>query len=128
MTHLPHPSDADALRARLRADLLTARKSRQSETVAALRSTLAAIDNAEATEATGTPVVASSEHFAGAQAGLGATEARRRVLSPAELHAIVQAQIQERQLEADNYQTIGQPEAAARLRREAEALTGYLDA
>src|SRR5690348_12624376 len=49
-------TDADGLRASLRADLISAMKARDADTVTALRTAIAAIENAEAVEASHDPV------------------------------------------------------------------------
>lgn len=132
MSTSPQPSsvdDAQAMRAMLRADLVTAMKSRRTEAVSALRTAIAAIDNAQAVEAPDTPAQTqvTSEHVAGARAGVGSTEAARRALSAGEAIALLQAQVEERTAEADRYDAYGQPDAAARIRLEADALRGYLE-
>ncbi|MEO3851054.1 hypothetical protein ABGB09_26115 [Streptomyces sp. B8F3] len=118
--------DAQALRSLMRADLRAAMKERRREVVSALRTALAAIDNAEAVEAPDTPADQGSEHVAGARAGVGAAEAARRVLSADDVRALLRTQITERRTEAGGYETAGQGEAASRLRREADALAAYL--
>lgn len=119
--------DPSILRPLLRADLVAAMKARQPEAIAALRTAVAAIDNAEAVAAPDRPGSAMSEHVAGAGAGGGSTEAARRVLSAADLRAIVQEQIAERLDEADRYDRYGEAGAADRLRREADVLKKYLN-
>ncbi|WP_407563084.1 hypothetical protein [Streptomyces sp. 184] len=117
--------DAQALRTLMRADLRAAMKERRREAVSALRAALAAIDNAEAVEAPDA-LPAGSEHVAGAHAGVGSAEAARRVLSADDVRALLRTQIAERRTEADVYETGGHGDAAARLRREADALDTYL--
>lgn len=119
--------DAKALRSMLRADLVTAMKSRRPEAVSALRTALAALDNAEAVTLPDREVEATSEHFAGTRTGVGSTEAERRVLSIAEIHALLTQQTQERIVEAHRYEALGEHGAANRLRIEAEALRKYTD-
>lgn len=102
-------------------------KARDSDVVTALRTAIAAIDNAEAVDATEKSAAATSEHFAGAHVGLGVTEADRRHLSIDETRQIIQSQITEHETEADGYEALGQSDAAARLRRQADALRRYLD-
>ena len=118
--------DAQALRSLLRADLRAAMKARDREAVSALRTALAAIDNAEAVQAPDAPAGQQSEHVAGATAGVGSAEAARRVLSADDVRALLRAQIDERRTEAEVYETGGQADAAARLRREADTLGAYL--
>nr|MDT0662861.1 hypothetical protein [Micromonospora sp. DSM 115978] len=110
----------------LRADLVAAMKARRPEVVAALRTAIAAIDNAEAVQAPDRTAAASSEHVAGARSGVGSTETDRRVLAIADVHALLAAQVTERVAEADRYDSYGRHDAAARLRREADALSRYL--
>jgi uncharacterized protein YqeY len=121
-----NPSDAEALRATLRRDLTAAMKARDSDAVAALRTAIAAIDNAEAVAAPQAAPAAASAHFAGARAGLGAAEAPRRQLAGDELQAILRDQIAEYAREAGRYAGHGQDAAAERLRNQASLLSAYL--
>lgn len=124
---MPAPEDASALRSLLRADLVAAMKARRTEAVTALRTAIAVIDNAEAVEAPAQAAPhAGSEHVAGARTGVGSTEAERRVLSLAEVRALLRAQVEDRTGEADRYDTYGQRDAALRLRREADVLSRYV--
>jgi uncharacterized protein YqeY len=134
------PADSgDDLQARLRLALSAALRARHMTAVAALRSALSAIGNAEAAPvppsggaagpaaaatrtADGGAAGTSSPHVAGAAAGLGAAEAERRRLSPAQVAAIVQAEIDKRLAAAAQYQTAGHADRAARLTEEARAL------
>jgi uncharacterized protein YqeY len=109
----------------LRAELLGARKRRDAVAVAALRSALAAIANAEAVPPSAHPV-ASSEHVAGAATGLGAAEVPRRVLTPEDVAAILQNEVAERRHAATDYAALGRDAEAQRLRDEAAVLAGYL--
>ncbi len=78
------------LRRRLQEALPVALKARERATVAALRSALAAIANAEAVTApTGTERGLAIEH---SPVGVGAAEAQRRVLAPAQVERIVRAE------------------------------------
>ncbi|HEX5188030.1 MAG TPA: hypothetical protein VFW16_00710 [Streptosporangiaceae bacterium] len=124
MTSADRPGGAgDDLIERLHAGLRAALRSRDMVAAAALRSALAAIANAEAV-VTDPPASAptSSEHVAGAVAGLGAAEAQRRALTDAEVGQIVDAEIAERMAAALVYESTGHAEHARRLRREAKAL------
>ena len=118
--------DPQALRAALRRDLVSAMKAREAESVAALRTAIAAIDNAEAVPAEGTRQATTSRHFAGARAGVGATEAARRELSGGDIRAILDDQIAGYTREADGYDALGQADAARRLRNQARLLAAYL--
>jgi len=131
-------------------------KARDKRAVATLRSTLAAIDNAEAVDAAagrGHPAAAgegaaaeaasagaagagaavagaavAGAAVAGAALGVGAAEVERRSLTAAETEAIVRREVAERESAADAYERAGQAPHAERLRAEAELLNAYLDA
>jgi uncharacterized protein len=113
----------DQLRHALRAAL----RSRDTEAVAALRSALAALANAEAVPAPASALPpGASPHIAGAAAGLGTGEAQRRQLSAAEAHHIVDDEVSGRLSAAEQYDSAGHADRAARLRREAAVLTAAL--
>jgi uncharacterized protein len=104
-------------------------KARDEVAVAALRSAIAAIDNAEAVEVRGAERrQASSEHIAGASAGVGSAEAERRPLSDADIEGLVRAQADDRFRAAQEYEELGRDDVAERLRHEAELLRAYLPA
>jgi uncharacterized protein YqeY len=115
------------MQARLRVALKTAMKARDAAAVNALRTALAAIDNAEAVAvpapATG-PLVEGV--IAGAAAGVGATEVARRELTEDAVVAIVTAEVDERRAAAADYRDAGQFGRAARLTAEADALATHL--
>ncbi|WP_078326605.1 GatB/YqeY domain-containing protein [Mycobacteroides salmoniphilum] len=117
--------DAHVLRATMRTDLTAAMKARNGPAVSALRTAIAAIDNAESVDHTAQKTL-DNTHIAGATRGLGSAEVARRVLSPADVRAILRAQIDDRATEAERYDTLGQAQAAARLREEAGVIAGYL--
>lgn len=115
------------LRDRMREDLRAAMKARDAVRTSALRTALAAIDNAEAVPAeTRHARTEASEHVAGATAGLGSAEVARRRLDDAETAAIVAAQADERTQAAETYEGLGRDDEAARLRREAAVLRDYV--
>jgi uncharacterized protein YqeY len=121
------------MRASLRNDLTSALKARDRVAITALRSALAAIDNAEAvpldhTLDAGHPPdnVTGNEHVAGSAAGLGAAEAERRHLTEADLRSIVEDEVRERSVAAEEYEQFGRNKFAERLRAEAEVLSRYL--
>jgi len=126
----PDRWSAADLQARLQQALRAAQQARDPAAVSALRSAQAAIGNAEAVAAPpGSPAPGGNQHFAGTVAGLGAAEARRRVLTAAEAEEIIRAEISERHEAADLYERAGHADRAARLRREADALlTALADA
>jgi uncharacterized protein YqeY len=111
----------------MRLDLMAARKARDEIASAALRSAIAAIDNAEAVD---DPRSArrggDSQHIAGATAGAGSSDVPRRTLTEAEMKAIVRTQVEERHHAADQYENLGREDQATRLRREAALLAEYL--
>jgi uncharacterized protein YqeY len=114
-----------SLRQRLRAALPAAMKSRDRAATAALRATLAAIDNAEAIvpaeEATGTSL--AIEHIA---VGVGTTEVARRALTEADVERIVRDEVDERETAAREYEQAGYADRAEQLRNEARALAAHL--
>jgi len=110
---------------RLRGDLTAALKARNSETVAALRSALAALDNAGAVAVTASHVE-GTEHIAGATAGVGSTDIARRELNADDVRAILRSLIEELSRAAGEYARIGRDDIAERLRSEAEVLAPYL--
>ena len=109
-----------ALRDRLAAALPTAMKARDTDAVTALRSALAAIENAAAQppreSAFGLPAV-----------GLGVTEVARREQDEAEIERIVRAEIAERLTAAEEYDRLGLSGEADRLRSGARTLAAHLD-
>ena len=124
-------NDGSALVARLRAALTAALGAGDRAAAAAVRSALAAVGNAEAIDPTGHGgdadlAAESSEHFAGARAGLGAAEVPRKRLAAADVTQIVLAEITERQSAAVGYDRLGHSSQAERLRREADVLAAVL--
>jgi uncharacterized protein len=114
-----------SLRTKLRDALPAAIKAQDRGAIAALRSALAAIDNAEAVAAPTPPPPGSSE-IAGAVTGLGSTEAVRAELSDDEVDAVVRAEIADRRTAAADYERLGRTEDAARLAAEADVLAAHL--
>jgi uncharacterized protein YqeY len=115
------------MRSRMRQDMTAALKDRDEVTVAALRSAIAAIDNAEALDTSAnTARDTGSQHIAGATAGVGSSDVERRILSDAEVQGIIRRQVEERREAADQYVKLGREDQAMRLRREAGVLSDYL--
>ncbi|EID55542.1 GatB/YqeY domain-containing protein [Saccharomonospora xinjiangensis] len=120
------------MRAALRQHLTTALKARDRVALAALRSALGAIDNAEAVPIDSAPIDSApvaglgGEHVAGAASGVGATETERRELTDTQLREIVENEVRERTAAADEYERLGRADHAERLRAEAEVLTRHL--
>ncbi|MFF8673633.1 hypothetical protein [Streptomyces sp. NPDC015242] len=101
-------------------------RSRDKAAVSALRSTLAALDNAEAV-----PLGEDSPRAGALEAspaGAGATEAARRELDEHEVVHLVRAEAGERLEAAARLTTPAHADRAARLRSEAEVLLRFLDA
>jgi len=117
MTEHPPPF-VIALTQRLRDDLLAARKARDAPRVTVLRTTIAAIENAEAPPADG-PAWPP-------QVGLSTDHARLE-LTEAQVRSIVEQERAEREHDADDLVAVGQDERAAELRAEAEILRSYLE-
>jgi uncharacterized protein len=116
----------DVLRTHLRQDLRDAMKARRREDVAALRTLIAAIDNAEAGGVIApTSGQSSTEHVAGATTGAGSSEADRRSISPAELRAILDREIEEIEEHVTRYEKLGKSEDAASLRIQLNVLARY---
>ncbi|MBO0771199.1 MAG: hypothetical protein J2P35_07070 [Actinobacteria bacterium] len=117
------------IRLRLAGELRKAVAARDLIAVSALRSALAAIDNAGAVPLSPGPAAGtSSPHVAGAAAGLGAGEAERRRLSDSDAAEIVRAEAADRRAVAGDYDRSGHTERAWRLRREADVLEAALAA
>lgn len=108
---------ADRLRARITQDLRSALKARDAHSIAALRTLVAAIDNAGAV----------------AQPAGGITEfgvrpdVPRKVLRPEELRAVVRRELEERLDAAGRYERLGLVADAERLRAEAAVIERYVD-
>lgn len=106
----------------MRAALTVAMKSRDRQAITVLRSTLGAVDNAEAVDV--------GEQRAGAvessAVGLGVAEVARRELTEGDVEQIVRAEIAERHTVADEYDGHGRTEHAEDLRAQAKALTDLL--
>ncbi|TQL69288.1 hypothetical protein FB381_3193 [Nocardioides albertanoniae] len=113
------------LQARLRADLLTARKARDTTATAVLRSTLAAIANAEALPVA-EAALSTDGPIAGASTGVGATEAARRELTDDDVRRIITEEQAERIGAATDLEAHGADGKASELRAEAELLAAYV--
>lgn len=131
------PEATEDIRVRMRRGLVDAMKARDQQAVAALRSTLARIDNAEAVDADAVdddglddePALYSGEGHpavAGSVLGVGAADVDRRVLTPEEMAAIVRDDVEEREIAAEVLVRVGRPDQAERLRAQNKLLTTYL--
>lgn len=102
-------------------------KARDTPSKNAIRSALAAIENAEAVVVDGSDgIVATSEHVAGAAIGVGAAEAQRQELDEEQILEIVSAERDERLTAAAELRAAGREERAADLEAEAAALDAFL--
>ena len=86
---------------------------RDADAIAALRSAVAAIDNAQAIE---------RPEPRKPRIGLGAGEATRKQLTGAEVMKLVHAEVAERISAAEGYEQAGRPDAGRHLRAQAEAI------
>jgi hypothetical protein len=119
------PTEPCALRERLRRHLRDALRARDAVAAGALRSAIAAIDNAEAVPDGPGGWVSTNPMGA---TGLGATEVVRRELSTEEIRRIVLAEAADRHAAAAQYERLGQIDAAARMRSSADLLSAIVDA
>jgi uncharacterized protein YqeY len=110
------------LRQRLRDALPAAMKARDRTAVNALRATLAAIENAEATA----PTTDRGMAIESSPVGVGAAEAERRVLTEEQVERIVRAEMAEREAAARGYDQAGHPDRAEQLRTEITVLDRHL--
>jgi hypothetical protein len=104
-------------------------RDRDRTLASALRSTLAALENAEAVDLPVT-VTDASEHVAGGAAGIGAGEAVRRELGPEMERAIVAAEVQDLRVEAGHQAAAGRTaerDATMRAAGQLEGLVGLGD-
>jgi len=116
-----HDRPLDSIRARMRRALVNAMKQRDDAATSALRSALAAIDNAEALRV-GAAAPLADGPIAGAVSGVGAAEANRREVTEEEMVQIVRGEIASRLAAAAEYEQLGEDAQAARLRAEAAVL------
>lgn len=118
-------TDAQRWRTALREALLRARKFGDHTRVSALRSALAAIDNAE-TPADASVDTPASATIAGGVAGLGAAEVARRELTDAQIRALLVAEIDERLDAAEAFSAGGHTDRADVLRAEAAVIAAVM--
>jgi uncharacterized protein len=118
--------ESDDLRTHLRRRLSGALRAQDRPAVSALRSALAALDNAEAVQPAEDFRQEASEHFAGGVTGLGAAEVERRVMDAESQRRIVNAEIEARLAAAATYEQHGHNARGADLRLGAEVLLAVL--
>jgi hypothetical protein len=115
----------DGVRARLREALRAAMRRRDPTAVAASRSALAAIGNAEAADLSDAAAIEPGV-IAGGVAGLGAGEVPRRELSEREMVELLVAQVAGWNVSATDYERSGHRDEAMRLRAEAAFVAALL--
>ncbi|HEY7260449.1 MAG TPA: hypothetical protein VH589_03070 [Trebonia sp.] len=123
------------VRSRLQSALRAAMKERDAAAMSALRSALAAIDNAAAVPASGQrpapapSTAAPSENvpIAGGVAGLGGAEVARRAVTEEEAAAIAATEAADRRAAARDYRAAGRADRADRLLSEARAIESALE-
>lgn len=120
--------DAREIVATLRAMLTAAVKGHDADTVAAARSALAAIANAEAValNPADTPSDMAQGKIAGASLGAGSTEVPRRELSRKDVIEVIRREITERESAVLIFESGGRAGRAKALRREIDALVEVL--
>jgi uncharacterized protein YqeY len=115
--------DTVRLRRGLRESLKVALRARDGIAVAAFRSAISAIDNAEAVDRSQAPAPIIGK----VRLGVGAGEGPRRELSAKEFIDVVRTEIGDRIAAAAEYESLGRPEHATRLRAEATVLQSFLE-
>jgi uncharacterized protein YqeY len=110
---------------RLQAALRSALKAQDRIALSAIRSALAAIENAGAVQSDSLPPSISRGHVAKAVAGLGAADVARRELVDREILDIIRAEVSERRLAAVDYRRGGRAHEAERLEAEAATLEHF---
>ena len=129
LDHMVTGMDGSTVRERLQKALREALTARDKIAVSALRSALAAIDNAGAVPPGPAPAASDgSQHVAGAAAEIGAGEGERRTLSEEDIGEIVRAEVAERHAAARDYEQRGHADRVGRLRHEAHVLISALAA
>ncbi|GGF42231.1 hypothetical protein GCM10011519_15100 [Marmoricola endophyticus] len=113
---------SSSLRERLRSALLEARRARDRDLADALRTCLAAIDNAEAV-----PVVSpGSSAVETSPLGVGTTEAARRALSVDDQAQVVRGELDDLREASATYDAHGRLDRASASRRVAAAVADLL--
>jgi uncharacterized protein YqeY len=111
------------LRERMTSALTASMKARDRVAVAALRSALARVANAEAVPVDSVPRAGAVE---AAAVGIGAADAARRELTEADVRRVVEAEVTEHEDAAAHLIAIGRDDDAARVTGEAEVLRALL--
>jgi len=109
-------------RATLAAEVKAAMKARDKVALAALRSLAARVANAEAVPVDVMPRAGAVE---AAAIGVGAADAERRMLTMADLRALVAAETEEHEEAARHREALGRIDEAADLRRQAQVIREF---
>lgn len=119
------PGTVDEWRDEIRRRLVVAMRARRRPDVSALRSVLAAIDNAEAVPAEGGGSTVVPGPIAGTVVGFAAQAPRRRLRTD-EVRALVHAELDERRQAAAAYRDRGLDEEAQAVEAEARVIEQLL--
>ena len=119
---MPSPTQTTAtapqlIRERMKADLTSALKARQTATATTLRTLLAAIDNAEAVPLSAAPAPVNGR----------SPDVPRKLLGAADIQAILSQEAAECRRALGDYQRLGQPEAADAMRAALTLIEAYAD-
>jgi uncharacterized protein YqeY len=115
--------DAEQMKARLRADLVSAMKARRADEARVIRALVAALDNAEAPPLPAGQKPADINRFED-----GSAEVARLALDAAQVRAVIAAELHEREAAAAEMERLGQGERAETLRAEVLVAGRYLKA
>jgi uncharacterized protein YqeY len=118
--------DPHELRRRLKTSLKEAMLARDIVSVAAIRSAVSALDNAEAVDRPHRPDSAGGR-IATAALGVGSADVARRKLSTPEMLEVIRAEVDDLRHAAAEYVRRGRLEQARRLTAEAEVLLAFFD-
>jgi uncharacterized protein YqeY len=119
-------ADAEPWKHALRTELVLAMRRGDKPAVRALRTTIAAIENAEAIEGPEpTPGIARSPIAGSVE--IASAQTPRRDLSHDEVRAIIDAEIEERRRSAETYERAGHVDRATGLRLEADVLRSFVE-
>jgi len=118
--------DPVRVRRRLGESLRVALSRRDTVAVAAFRSAMSAVDNAEAVDRSHQPPPTGGI-IGDVRLGVGAGEVARRELSTQDVLEVVRAEVRERTAAAAEYELLGRVEEATRLKAEAGALESFLE-
>ena len=114
------------VRLALRQRLTTALRERDKPTAAAMRSAIAALENAEAVPASPGLAAATSRHVAGAAMGIGAAEVERLPSTRLRSRPILRAEVDGLLEAAREYESLGHADRAVEARTAATELSNVV--